>query len=370
MSQRMPPDRGGGGDNSGSSNGQKLQDGSAQETEVTRLEDPSGQSSQRRSVNEPLPGSYQIPTRESSRAAVTSTTSPTSFQSHQFEPSFPRAVQATQPAERDNQTFDGTEGYGIQASSFDSSVGKASIGKTGRVMNKLISENEALKRELQIERLRAEEAKQQSRMLEEKMERIQSDYESRLLEANVNKTLLARKERQVETLQATVDSEKAKATTALQNESIWKNELETIREESKREVEKANNIAKMNEARYDALSSHWPKEKAESDRRMAIMRKEIAEHLATIAAEEERKRALEEICDQKNSECEKLMASNKRLLAIHEEYKVLKDDSLKDIYRWADEATELCERLVKDGHETSDELKWALNVKKTIPWAE
>ncbi|CRK35416.1 hypothetical protein BN1708_006732 [Verticillium longisporum] len=62
---------------------------------------------------------------------------------------------------------------------WDSTIGKAGLGKTGRVINKLVSDNDSLKRDIKIEQLRAEEAKQAAKLVEDKMERLISDYESR-----------------------------------------------------------------------------------------------------------------------------------------------------------------------------------------------
>jgi hypothetical protein len=148
-----------------------------------------------------------------------------------------------------------------QDGEWDSTVGKAGLGKTGRVINKLVSDNDALKREIRIERLLAEEAKQAAQLIEDKMERIISDYESRLLEAGVTKTLLARKERQVETLTSMVEAEKRRTQAAQEREKSWREEMEKVRSESTTQVEEAATYAQLMEGRYNAISSQdgvWP----------------------------------------------------------------------------------------------------------------
>ncbi|KAI2621546.1 hypothetical protein GGS26DRAFT_268227, partial [Hypomontagnella submonticulosa] len=140
---------------------------------------------------------------------------------------------------------------------WDGAVGKAGLGKTGRVINKLVSDNEALKRDIKIERLKAEEAKQAAKLIEDKMERMVSDYESRLLEANVTKTLLSRKERQVEHLQSAVELEKKRTADAQERERTWREEMEKSRRETKIQVEEANMHAALLEGRYNAIASHW-----------------------------------------------------------------------------------------------------------------
>jgi hypothetical protein len=56
------------------------------------------------------------------------------------------------------------------ASQWSAAVGKANLGKSGRVIERLMGENDMLKRDLNIERLRAEESNQAAKMAEAKME--------------------------------------------------------------------------------------------------------------------------------------------------------------------------------------------------------
>src|SRR5690606_6405510 len=88
--------------------------------------------------------SVEIPVRESSLAATASSSTMLSNHANHSNFSSPEIPGPT-PTE---------VGEAHLSNGWDSTVGKAGLGKTGRVINKLVSEKEALKREIKIEQLR------------------------------------------------------------------------------------------------------------------------------------------------------------------------------------------------------------------------
>ncbi|KAL2016942.1 hypothetical protein VTK56DRAFT_2818 [Thermocarpiscus australiensis] len=253
---------------------------------------------------------------------------------------------------------------------WDNSVGKAGLGKTGRVINRLVSDNEALKRDIQIERLRAEESRQTARLLEDKLERVISEYESRLLEASVTKTLLARKERQVESLQDAVELERKRAADARERERIWKEEMDRAKAEAKRRVEEATNYAALCEGRYNAISSHWRDQGEEVRRAMSRMRAEVESLAAERKRDDEKIETLRELCDQQDGNIRELKRQKEEIVAQFERYKVAQEEALRDIKRRADEREREQEWTLQETREVLDKLKWALNVKEKIEWAQ
>lgn len=253
---------------------------------------------------------------------------------------------------------------------WDSTVGKAGLGKTGRVINKLVSDNEQLRRELNVERTRAEDAKQAARLLEDKLERIVSDYESRLLEANVTKALLARKERQVETLQASVELERKRAVDAGDRERVWKDEMERGRAEAKRTVDEATNQAALLEGRYNAISSHWRDQGDEVRKSMGKMRQEVAALLEERKRDDDRIGTLRDLCDQQDGNIRELRQQKEDIAGQFDRYKAEQEEALREIKSEAARREEEQERMLEEAKEVLSKLKWALNVKEKVDWAE
>lgn len=254
--------------------------------------------------------------------------------------------------------------------SFDSAVGKAALGKTGRVMNKLISENEALKRDLRIEKLNSEESRREAKLLQDKMERMVADYESRLLEANVTKTLLARKERQVEGLQGVIELEKKRTSDAQSRERTWKDEMEKMRDETTRKVEDATTQAALMEGRYNAISSHWRDQGEEVKRATTKMGKEVASLVAERKKDDEKITTLRELCDQQDGNIKDLLQQKDALARQFEAYKKEQEALLQNIKTNASKTEADQERMLREAKETLDKLRWALNIKENVKWAK
>ncbi|PHH88198.1 hypothetical protein CDD83_7857 [Cordyceps sp. RAO-2017] len=249
---------------------------------------------------------------------------------------------------------------------WDSTIGKAGLGKTGRVINKLVSDNDALKRDIQIERLRADEAKQAARLIEDKMERLVSDYEGRLLEASVTKTLLTRKERQVETLTATVEAEKKKAAAALEREKSWRLELDKVRADSALQIDEATAYAQLMEGRYNAISSHWRDQGDDVRRALAKMRGDVGAIVDERRADDDKIRTLRDLCDQQDANIRQLRRDKDDMARLFDRYRQTQDDDLRDIKATARQRELEQARLLDESRQALDKLRWALNVKKNV----
>lgn len=250
---------------------------------------------------------------------------------------------------------------------WDSTVGKAALsGKTGRVINRLVSDNEVLKRDIKIEKLKAEEFRQQARLIEDKMERTMAEYESRLLEANVTKALLSRKERQVESLQAAVELEKQRTSDAREKERTWRDEMDKVRGDSKRQVEQATTQAALMEGRYNAISGHWKEQGEEVNKALARVRGEMAALLEERAVDDDKINTLRELCDQQDGNIRDLLRQNADVTRKFEEYKAEQERALSDIKTKAAEREAEQLRTLEETREVLHKLRWALNVKENL----
>lgn len=275
-----------------------------------------------------------------------------------------RAIEPSLPHDSSIISEEGENGQ------WDSTIGKAGLGKTGRVINKLVSDNDALKRDIQIERLRAEEAKQSAKLLEDKMERMMNEYEGRLLEANVTKTLLARKERQVESLTGTVELEKRKTQAAQESERSWKEELDKVKNESKVRVEEATSYAQLMEGRYNAISSHWRDQGEEVKRAMSKMKGEITTIVDERKSDDEKISTLRDLCEQQDNNIKELRREKEEIARLFEEYKRTQEEDLRDIKTNASRRQEEQEKQLGEAREALHKLKWALNVKQNVKDAQ
>ncbi|KAI2635126.1 hypothetical protein GGS21DRAFT_94897 [Xylaria nigripes] len=268
-------------------------------------------------------------------------------------------------------SLDDENGLGQEGSAhWDGAVGKAGLGKTGRVINKLVSDNEVLRRELKIERLKAEESKQAAKLIEDKMERMISEYDSRLLEANVTKTLLSRKERQVEHLQSSVELEKKRTADAQEKERIWRHEVESARHETKTQVEEAGAHAALMESRYNTISSHWKDQGEEVKRAMAKMEERIKALALERLKDDDKINVLRDLCDQQDVNIRDLKRQKDEISQQFEAYKREQEEALRTIKENARQREVEQLRTLEETKQVLGQLRWALNVKRNVKGAE
>ncbi|KAF4634019.1 hypothetical protein G7Y89_g4090 [Cudoniella acicularis] len=259
---------------------------------------------------------------------------------------------------------------GPGASQWSSAVGRANLGKSGRVIERLMGENDMLKRDLHIERLRAEESKQAVKMAEGKMEALTSEYEGKLHEAAINKTLLRRKERQVEDLKSQVEGEKRRANAAVEGEHMWRDAMEKLEEDSKRKVEEAQTYAALMEGRNNAMTSHWKEQGAEVSRTVSKLGKEIETLVEDRRGDDRRMNMLQDLCDQQTEQLLFLIKEKESIGAAFEAYKREQEESLAAIKEKAKAQEQLNDEIIRESQKVLGELKWALAVKKNTTIAD
>ncbi|RDW60211.1 hypothetical protein BP5796_11817 [Coleophoma crateriformis] len=249
---------------------------------------------------------------------------------------------------------------------WSSAVGRANLGKSGRVIERLMGENDMLKRDIHIERLRAEESKQELKMAEAKTEQMVNDYEAKLHDAVINKTLLKRRERQLADLKSQVDGEKSRADRAQEAERGWREMCEQAKEESMHKIDEATTYAALLEGRNKTLSSHWKEQGAEIDRAMNKMRKEIAAINAARKEDDNRMNMLQSLCDQQAKQVEILRKEKDDIATAFEKYQHIQEELLADIKAKARKQEAENEAKLEENRVVLGELRWAIGVKKNL----
>jgi chromosome segregation ATPase len=253
---------------------------------------------------------------------------------------------------------------------WSSAVGRANLGKSGRVIERLMGENDMLKRDLNLERLRAEESRQAVKMAEGKMEALAAEYDGKLHDAAINKTLLKRRERQLSDLKAQIEGERQRADMAVERERTWREELERVQEDCNKRVEEAQTYAALMKGRNDALTSHWKEQGAEVDRTVAELSKEIESIVEERRNDDRKMNMLQGLCDQQAELLGSLEREKQGIQKAFESYKWEQDESLRGLKERARLQEAANEAALLETQRVLGELKWALAVKKNVKGAQ
>lgn len=249
---------------------------------------------------------------------------------------------------------------------WSSAVGRANLGKSGRVIDKLMGDNDMLKKNLDIAKIAAEDAKQAQKLAEARMEAMSGEYEARLHDAAINKALLKKRDRQVQDLKDQIDSERRRASAAVENERNWRAAMEKMEAESKRKVDEATAYALLIEGRNNALTNHWKEQGALLDASLAKFRENISA-IGKDREEDHRKMSLlEELCESKDHALEILAAQKQAIEDAFQAYKAEQESQLRDIKIRASEQERRNEAHNAESLRVLGELRWALAVSKNV----
>jgi chromosome segregation ATPase len=249
---------------------------------------------------------------------------------------------------------------------FNAAVGRANTGKSGRVIDKLMGENDMLKRDLKVAQLNTDECRQATRMAEEKMETMASDYEAKLHQANITTSMLKRRDRQIEDLKGQLEGEKRKAQAAQQSEGYWKRELDETVSNTRERVQTAEQLAMLMEGRVLTMSNHWKEQGTEVNRTVGRLGKEIKSLVKDRQNDDKQIQRLNNLCEQQNEQLKKLVKEKEAIQQHFDEYKTFQEESLAKIK--ADTAVMEAHNIAitKTATETLGELRWALAVNKNL----
>ena len=270
------------------------------------------------------------------------------------------SLQSTDPATSPN----GGDGQ------WSAAVGRANLGKSGRVIEKLMGEVDSLKRQLNFEKLRADEAERAYKSAKS-LHDAQSNKLATIEQQHTNLESSVRLQERVNgQLKFKIVESRSAADRAKQDAEKWAEEAQKVESEYQVLAEKMITRAELAEGRSNALESHWADQRAEQDRRHAKMRAEI-EHIVALRCEDDRLiQLLKQVSEQQAKEFERVVKEKEEISAVHERYKIEQEAVLCDMKNRLIDQGDRMEEGLRESKEVLGKLNWALNVKKNVSDAQ
>lgn len=256
------------------------------------------------------------------------------------------------------------------SNTFDSSIGKAGLGKSGRVIEKLQSEIASLKRAAGSNELMMEEIRRAADLEREKNDGLIEANEQLLRDRNTERLGVQRRDRQIETLKAQVQQERNRADHYQESEKTWKAKLDKVEAEAKIQVEEAKNRALLAEGRYNAIANHWPQQGVAVERTIAKHKVEMNKVMARLDEVTLISKKLEAVCVEKDKQFVDVLDQKNNMAQLLQDYKNATEASIANIKTTFAAQEAKNERVNKELTENNDKLKWAINVKNNISWAK
>ncbi|KAI5848996.1 hypothetical protein BZA05DRAFT_446084 [Tricharina praecox] len=243
---------------------------------------------------------------------------------------------------------------------------RTTTGKSGRVIEKLMAENDRLRRELKVETTAREEERKAKEAIRQARDFLQSTNDNLILQNNIDKSSLARKDRKIDELKAERDFERE------QRLELDERSMIQIRE-SDSQVQDLKNMMSRSQAERELAVNQYNVVREEFRRlddsyRQRIERLQV--HLTAISAERERDhkflQQLEVIVEQQRQELEKLRLAKNKITDKCGEVIEQADSEMARIKKMAITQERKLDETVESAQETLFALRRLIGVEKAF----
>lgn len=255
--------------------------------------------------------------------------------------------------------------------SWSSAVGRATTGgKSGRVIERLMHENDRLLREKKLATVKLEEELKRGESARSALESLQISNENLVSMHESDANLLIKRDRRIQELREDLEYEKARREKADKETRESRRERDETVERIRREANEDKELSRRATSQYDVLSSSWKKLEERYDRQMQALKTDVNSLRFEMDSDKEKLAQLEIITEQLKMEEKKTRKAKEKLTLGFHSYKEEREASIRSIRDNArlnvaanDEAQHRMEVVL-------GEMKHVVNVKKDVRNAE
>lgn len=246
------------------------------------------------------------------------------------------------------------------------SLSRITTGKSGRVIEKLMAENDRLKRDLKTQTTAREEERKEKEAIRSSRDSLQSTNENLIHQTNVDKTSLARKDRKIEELKAEKERETARrmeADTSL-NELVRQSDVKVQELMTTLSHETAERKKAVNQ--YEVLQHSWKHLDEGYRTRVDRLRAELEALQAERERDHQLLKRLEVTIEQQRQEVDKLRVAKNRIADRYEKTMTDAERGITEIREKAEATERDTEETLADAKETLGKLRHVMAVQRDL----
>lgn len=245
---------------------------------------------------------------------------------------------------------------------WSSAVGPATVsGKSGRVIERLMAENDRLKRDLELQLLRSQELERNLQTMRPQLEALRAENSNLSHLKSVDGSLLSRRDRKIDTLKEELLVERSRREASEAQTRRIMAEKDTLAETARRDVQQAQEEAKHSSTHATILEQSHRQLATDYRTRAERWRKDIDDIEIDKRAETQKLARLEVVAEQMRTELERSRKLHSDFCEQFEQYKHATD-------RWRDELEEVVisetsrsKALSDDMQTVVDKMRWVMS---------
>ncbi|KAI4160712.1 MAG: hypothetical protein L6R39_000171 [Caloplaca ligustica] len=251
-------------------------------------------------------------------------------------------------------------------SPWSSAVGRATTGKSGRVIERLMADNDRLRREKNLTEVRLEEEAKRSDSARSAMEGLRSTNENLTSIHETDKMLIAKRERKLEEMKSELEAERQRREKAETETKETRRERDEAVGGLKKELLVAKEQAGRATTQYDVLSKSFKGLEDNYSRQTRKLKAEMKLLEDEIAGEQQKLASMQTVMEHYRHESQRAQDAKDRLKETFEAYKREAEQGMKSIREEAERNAVINDRTQHEMHQVLGEMRYVLSVKQNV----
>lgn len=249
---------------------------------------------------------------------------------------------------------------------WSSAVGRASTGKSGRVIEKLMGDVDRLQREKNLATSKLEEEVKRGESARSALESLQTSNAHLNSIHETDETFLAKKDRRIEELRADLEAERLRREKAERETRESRRERDAIVDALRQEAAEDKQQAQRATSQYDVLSRSWKSLEERYEKQTSKLKDDMHNLQIEIEGDREKLAELELIVEQLAQEGDKSRKIKEQLLTDFEAYKEEQEAGIRGIRHKAELNGASHDRTLEQMESMLGQMRYVVNIKKDV----
>ncbi|KAL8632131.1 hypothetical protein Q9189_002155 [Teloschistes chrysophthalmus] len=263
-------------------------------------------------------------------------------------------------------TTSGTPKSDSNDSPWSSAVGRATTGKSGRVIERLMAENDRLRRENNLLESKWEEEVRRSDSAKSAMEELRAANEHLRSSWEIDMALLSRKDRRLKEINTDLETERQRREKAEEDTRQTHRERDEAVEGLKKELHIATEQAKRANTQYDVVSKSYRSLEDNYGRQTRKLKAEMQSLQEDITEDQRKLMTIQTVMEHEQNESRRVHKAKDQMQRKFEAYKDEAEQELIRIREAAQENAAAIERKEQEMQRTVEEMRYVINVKRNV----
>lgn len=276
------------------------------------------------------------------------------------------------PAEIDD-TFESYNAY-LEANGqagengiWSSAVGRATTGgKSGRVIERLMNDNDRLLRERKLATVKLDEEIKRGESARLALESLQVSNENLNCMHESDMNLISKRDRRIQELREELKVEVTRREQAEENTRYSRRERDETIEQVRREAKEDRELSKRATSQYDLLSKSWKSLEERYELQIKNLKDDIDAIKKEINHDTHKVARLEVIMEQLHREAEKSKKTNEKLAMELGAYKSLQEDAIENIKQRASKNDLAYDQAQDQISSVLGDMRYVMNITRDV----